>query len=105
MHKTKISRAVGALEARRYLTRTELENDHRLERLELTAADRKAYEDLSAHAREHDADLMALSRRRNRTFCGGVCDSLRGFEEKSTGKGACETRGPSLKTARSASSG
>lgn len=59
MHKTKISRAVAALEARRYLTRFELENDRRLERLELTTAGRKAYEDLSAHARRHDAELMA----------------------------------------------
>ncbi len=58
MHKTKISRAVSALEARRFLTRTQLENDRRLERLDLTSAGRRAYGDLSALARAHDAELM-----------------------------------------------
>ncbi|WP_321343492.1 MarR family transcriptional regulator [Breoghania sp.] len=58
MHKTKISRAVSALEARRFLTRTQLENDRRLERLELTAVGRRAYGDLSALARTHDTELM-----------------------------------------------
>lgn len=59
VHKTKISRAVASLEARRFLTRTVLEEDRRLERLTLTAAGRAAYADLAAHARRHDAELMA----------------------------------------------
>ncbi|MEI2385702.1 MarR family winged helix-turn-helix transcriptional regulator [Breoghania sp. JC706] len=79
MHKTKISRAVSALEARRYLTRAELENDRRLERLELTAAGRKAYEDLSRHARDHDAELMAQFSAQERDVLRRCLRQLAGF--------------------------
>ena len=42
MHKTKVSRAVFALEERRWLKRTQHEDDRRVEHLELTAAGIKA---------------------------------------------------------------
>jgi DNA-binding MarR family transcriptional regulator len=43
MHKTKVSRAVGALEERRWLKRCENQEDRREEILSLTARGRKAY--------------------------------------------------------------
>ncbi len=46
MHKTKVSRAVQALEERRWLKRRESEEDRREEILTLTASGRKAYRDI-----------------------------------------------------------
>ncbi len=59
MHKTKISRAVAALEKKRFLTRERVETDRRREMLALTPAGSRAYADLSARARDYDARLMA----------------------------------------------
>lgn len=60
MHKTKVSRAVSALEARRWLRReTDLE-DRRVERLALTPAGAKAYAELVPLARRFEADLLRL---------------------------------------------
>ena len=46
MHKTKVSRAVRALEERRWLKRRESEEDRREEILTLTALGRKVYRDI-----------------------------------------------------------
>ena len=46
MHKTKVSRAVRALEERRWLKRRESEEDRREDILTLTALGRKAYRDI-----------------------------------------------------------
>ncbi|QRM30285.1 MarR family winged helix-turn-helix transcriptional regulator [Microvirga sp. VF16] len=46
MHKTKVSRAVRALEERRWLKRRESEEDRREEILTLTALGQKAYRDI-----------------------------------------------------------
>jgi DNA-binding MarR family transcriptional regulator len=74
MHKTKVSRAVRALEERRWLTRRESEEDRREEILSLTAQGRKVYNDIVPKAlafekqildrlgSEADALLTALSR-------------------------------------------
>lgn len=59
MHKTKISRAVAKLAARRFLTRQRDADDRRLEYLDLTAAGQRAYRDLRAVAVEYDARLVA----------------------------------------------
>jgi DNA-binding MarR family transcriptional regulator len=58
MHKTKVSRAVQRLEQRRYLQRKPDEKDRRHEWLTLTSQGRAVYEDLRAHARQHDQVLM-----------------------------------------------
>lgn len=50
MHKTKVSRAVRALEERRWLTRRESDEDRREEILTLTAPGRKAYRDIVPQA-------------------------------------------------------
>lgn len=57
MHKTKISRAVARLEARRFLTRERDADDRRQEYLELTAAGRAAYVELRGVAMDYDAAL------------------------------------------------
>lgn len=53
-HKTKISRAVRALETRRYLKRTRLESDRRVEALELTPLGLTVYKELLEEARRYD---------------------------------------------------
>jgi len=58
MHKTKISRAVAALEQKRYLTRQKVETDRRHELLTLTRAGRAVYADLCKVARDYDAQLL-----------------------------------------------
>lgn len=60
LHKTKVSRAVAKLEARRFLTRTESQTDRRREILSLTAAGRAAHDDLTAIAYRYDQDLAKL---------------------------------------------
>lgn len=59
IHKTKISRAVSALEAKRFLRREEAEEDRRRETLTLTRAGREAYGELTRTAREFDETLAA----------------------------------------------
>lgn len=57
IHKTKISRAVAKLAARRFLTREKDAGDRRVEWLELTPAGQAAYRELRAVARDYDANL------------------------------------------------
>lgn len=59
MHKTKVSRAVAALEEKRYLTRTKQEEDRRSETLRLTQAGTRVFRDLYEEAARFDAKLMA----------------------------------------------
>ena len=59
LHKTKISRAVAKLEARRFLTRTRDGADRRVEHLALTAAGRAAFEDLRQVAERYEQALVA----------------------------------------------
>lgn len=58
MHKTKVSRAVRALEKRRWLERTTDEHDRRIEHLRLTRTGRRAYEELVEIARGFEQDLV-----------------------------------------------
>jgi len=58
MHKTKVSRAVAALEERKWLLRTPDEKDRRVERLELTKAGHCAYQDMAPIALAFQADLL-----------------------------------------------
>ncbi len=60
MHKTKVSRAVFALEQRRWLKRTESPHDRRSEHLELTAAGYQAYKELTGLAHDYQAELSRL---------------------------------------------
>jgi DNA-binding MarR family transcriptional regulator len=58
MHKTKVSRAVTALEQRRWLIRKSDTADRRVERLSLTAAGEDAYRQLVPLAREFENGLL-----------------------------------------------
>lgn len=57
MHKTKVSRAVHALEQRRWLKRLEDDADRRIEHLELTSLGRKSYGEMAALAHTYQASL------------------------------------------------
>ncbi|MDU8910226.1 MarR family winged helix-turn-helix transcriptional regulator [Aestuariicoccus sp. MJ-SS9] len=59
LHKTKISRAVAALETKRLLTRSRKTEDRRQESLSLTPAGRAVYRDLREIAEGYDARLVA----------------------------------------------
>jgi len=58
LHKTKVSRAVSALEKNRFLVKSGLEKDRRLELLNLTKTGQSAFADLYDAARRFDAELM-----------------------------------------------
>ena len=57
MHKTKVSRAVSALEKRRFLLREKVETDRRSEILTLSSAGKLAYDDLRSIAEKYDFEL------------------------------------------------
>jgi DNA-binding MarR family transcriptional regulator len=57
LHKTKVSRAVAALEKRRFIVREKVEEDRRSEILKLTKAGQDAYRDLSSIAETYDQKI------------------------------------------------
>ena len=59
IHKTKVSRAVARLEARRFLQRTRDCGDRRFETLSLIKAGQAAYRDLRGVAQDYDARIAA----------------------------------------------
>lgn len=59
IHKTKISRAVSALEAKRFIIRRASDSDRRSEALSLTASGRTAYRTLALRAAAYDRLLSA----------------------------------------------
>lgn len=59
IHKTKISRAVAALEQKRFLKRTASESDRRVETLSLTPLGVSVYRKLARTAAEYDQALSA----------------------------------------------
>lgn len=60
MHKTKVSRAVKALEDRRWLKRSEDPADRRIEHLELTAAGQRIYREMVVMAQDYERELAGL---------------------------------------------
>lgn len=60
MHKTKVSRAVRALEEKRWLKRSENAGDRRIEHLELTPAGKRIYGEMIALARAYEAEMARL---------------------------------------------
>lgn len=59
LHKTKVSRAVGKLAARRFVRRAEVAADRRHEMLSVTDQGREAYRYLAGEAQRFDAALVA----------------------------------------------
>lgn len=58
LHKTKVSRAVAALEDKRFLKRERAEEDRRRETLSMTKAGQAAFDDLSKSAAQFEEKLM-----------------------------------------------
>jgi DNA-binding MarR family transcriptional regulator len=58
MHKTKVSRAVAALEERRWLRRADDTNDRRVAHIVLTPAGERAYREMIALARTYEQTLL-----------------------------------------------
>jgi DNA-binding MarR family transcriptional regulator len=80
IHKTKVSRAVSALEEKRFLDRSELEEDRRHEVLSLTDAGRAAYRDLSAEAHRFQTNLMSDIEPEDRAVLLSCLRQIAGFE-------------------------
>ncbi len=59
MHKTKVSRAVAALQEKRFLTRSQSDTDRRQEQLGLTAAGKAAFDDLYLEAQSFDKKMAS----------------------------------------------
>lgn len=59
LHKTKVSRAVSALDGRRYLVRQEQARDRRMETLLLTRQGQTVFQDLYREAGRYDAEMMS----------------------------------------------
>ena len=59
LHKTKVSRAIVALEQKRFIKRDKMAHDRRNELLSLTASGRKASIDLTQAAARFDTSLVA----------------------------------------------
>ncbi|WP_232823107.1 MarR family winged helix-turn-helix transcriptional regulator [Oceanibium sediminis] len=60
IHKTKVSRAVAALQAKRYVSRTTDPDDRRREVLSLTRAGKRVFDALQVDAEECEAKLTAV---------------------------------------------
>lgn len=60
MHKTKVSRAIRALEERKWITRQVDQTDRRVEHIELTREGRTHYRDLVTLARSYEARLVDM---------------------------------------------
>jgi len=88
MHKTKVSRAVAALEERRWLRRRENEADRRVEHLELTAAGQKAYREIADLAHTYQATLeKALGAGAIERIEAGLADVERALLDRSHRRG------------------
>lgn len=59
IHKTKVSRAVSALEKRRFLNRAVVQDDRRHEMLSLTSTGKSAFKELYAEAQKFQHELTA----------------------------------------------
>jgi len=60
MHKTKVSRAIQALEARKWITRQVDQTDRRIEHIELTREGRNHYRELVTLARSYETGLIEM---------------------------------------------
>lgn len=76
MHKTKVSRAVLALEKRAWLVRNTDPNDRRIEHLSLTAAGRSAYSDMVSIAREFENRMMSALGAQSANMLANALDAL-----------------------------
>lgn len=83
MHKTKVSRAVAELEQRRWLSRTTVEKDRRIELLELTASGMETHRAMVPLATEFETRLFTRLDDAEREILLSAIDRL---EHRLTGK-------------------
>ena len=76
LHKTKVSRAVVALEGKRWLERSANEQDRRAEYLILTMAGEQAYHDLTEEADKLNTELVAGLSAEELATCRKVLNAL-----------------------------
>ena len=79
MHKTKVSRALRALEDRKWITRQVDKSDRRIEHIELTRDGRHHYRDLVTLARNYEARLIEML---GQTGAGQLEAGITTFENK-----------------------
>ncbi|KMK66229.1 MarR family transcriptional regulator [Puniceibacterium sp. IMCC21224] len=79
-HKTKVSRAVRALEEKRFLERRTVEGDRRCEMLSLRSPGQAAYRDLSSEAARFEAQLTARLGDRDALLLKSLLRKLAGFD-------------------------
>jgi DNA-binding MarR family transcriptional regulator len=79
MHKTKVSRAVAALEKRKWVARSLDPDDRRIEHLSLTRAGRAAYRDMVPVARGFEDDVLGRLSDKDRKL---VADALQALERR-----------------------
>lgn len=79
LHKTKVSRAVHALEQKRYLLRRPQEQDRRHETLSLTRQGHVVYADLYEAAKSYDAMLGAQFTAQEREILHRCLDKISGM--------------------------
>jgi DNA-binding MarR family transcriptional regulator len=84
MHKTKVSRAVRALEDRRWLTRTTASEDRRTEHLELTRAGLDTYRELVPLAKRFETELLEAM---DKDDARRLLDGLEALEKATIGEG------------------
>ncbi len=82
MHKTRISRAVSALEGRGMVDRDRLANDRRSEMLRLTRVGQAAYDDLRAEAEAYNARLLEPLDPAERQILMGMLRQLAAMERR-----------------------
>ena len=82
MHKTRISRAVSALERRGMVDRDRLANDRRSEMLRLTRVGQAAYDDLRAEAEAYNARLLEPLDPAERQILMGMLRQLAAMERR-----------------------
>ena len=76
MHKTKVSRAVAALERRHWLVRVADEADRRVEHLALTKPGWAAYREMVPLAKAFEADMLQKLRDAERSAISGGLSAL-----------------------------
>lgn len=76
IHKTKVSRAVTALERKRFLKRNRIKTDRRQEALALTKAGQDAFRDLSEKADAYDQSIRRRLGEEDFTALKGILSKL-----------------------------
>ncbi|MEM8787334.1 MAG: MarR family transcriptional regulator [Pseudomonadota bacterium] len=92
LHKTKVSRAVAALERKRFLARRESKQDRRQSILALTRQGRAAFDDLHAAARAFDAEIQADFTREEAAILHDCLVRIAGIRRTKDGTGQAPER-------------